>query len=160
MRLALRKALTGLNRMRKAEGQVLAEDLEGRLQVISQQAEKIRTRAPRSARQYRVGLKKRLEQSGVSLDGADDRLLREIAIFADRVDIAEELTRLESHIGQARKLMKSRDAVGKPLDFLAQEMFREANTIASKANDSKIAHLVIRCKSELERFREQVQNIE
>lgn len=160
LRTALRKALNALNEMRKMEGNTLAADLEGRLVVVQQQVDKIRIRAPHSARQYQAGLKKRVTQAGVSLEESDDRLLREIAIYADRIDITEELTRLESHLGQARKLMKSKEAAGKSLDFLAQEMFREVNTIASKANDSKIAHHVIRCKSELDRFREQAQNIE
>jgi len=160
LRIALRKALTALNEMRKMEGDTLGADLESRLVVVQQQVDKIRIRAPHSARQYQTGLKKRLTQAGVSLEETDDRLLREIAIYADRIDITEELTRLESHLGQARKMMKSKEAAGKSLDFLAQEMFREVNTIASKANDSKIAHNVIRCKSELDRFREQAQNIE
>lgn len=160
LRAALRKALNALNEMRKMEGGTLGADLEGRLVVVQQQVDKIRTRAPHASRQYQAGLKKRLTQAGVSLEETDDRLLREIAIYADRIDITEELTRLESHLGQARKMMKSKEAAGKSLDFLAQEMFREVNTIASKANDSKIAHHVIRCKSELDRFREQAQNIE
>ena len=104
--------------------------------------------------------RERLAQAGVEMAADDDRLLREIVLFADRSDITEELTRLDSHMKQARKLMRSRESVGKSLDFLAQEMFREINTIASKANDSFIVRRVVSFKAELERFREQVQNIE
>ena len=97
-------------------------------------------------------MKKRLQQAGVSTDDPDGRLLREVAIFADRSDITEELTRLTSHFKQARNLLHSRSPSGRSLDFLAQEMFREINTVGSKANDSRIVKSVVAFKSELERL--------
>ncbi len=157
---ALRQALKALVAMREQEGKALGVDLEARLAALEANLEHIRTRAPKVAEKYREGLFQRLKQAGVSVADADDRLLREVALFADRADICEELSRLESHLNQARKLMKGKATTGKSLDFLAQEMFREINTIGSKANDSRIAQRVVQCKTELERFREQVQNVE
>ena len=94
------------------------------------------------------------------MESSDERMLRELALFADRSDITEEVTRFDSHIKQARQLMQSAEPVGRSLDFLAQEMFREVNTMGSKANDSGILKDVVGLKAELERIREQVQNIE
>lgn len=157
---ALRKALRDLVRMRNREGKALQEDLEGRMERLAGLVDEIRGEAPKVTGRYRASLQERLAQAGVELAADDDRLLREIVLFADRSDIAEELTRLESHMKQVRRMMRSREATGKSLDFLAQEMFREINTIASKANDGFIVRRVVNFKAELERFREQVQNIE
>lgn len=157
---ALQKALRELSRMRSREGKALQQDLEARVGGLAGIVDEIRVEAPKVTRRYRANLRERLSQAGVDLPVNDDRLLREIVLFADRSDIAEELTRLESHMKQARRLMRSRDATGKSLDFLAQEMFREINTIGSKANDGAIVRCVVNFKAELERFREQVQNIE
>jgi uncharacterized protein (TIGR00255 family) len=110
--------------------------------------------------QDRLKLAERLRTAGFEREAADERVLRELALFADRADIAEELTRLGSHIAQARRLLRAEESAGRSLDFLAQEMFRETTTIGSKANDAEIASDVVGLKAELERIREQVQNIE
>lgn len=157
---ALRQALRQLSAMRQTEGKVLQADLQQRLQQLAEYATRIEGRAPHVAETYRAKLQARLEQARLQLDPGDDRLMREMVLFADRSDISEELTRLESHFQQARQMMRSRKATGRSLDFLAQEMFREINTIGSKANDAAILQDVVTFKTELERIREQVQNVE
>lgn len=157
---ALRKALRALVAMRRAEGSAMQEDLLGRLDTMETHVQAIAERAPGVGARYRKTLLARLEAAELPLPLNDERLLREVAVFADRADISEEITRLHSHFAQARTLIRSRAHAGKPLDFLAQEMFREINTIGSKANDSRIALRVVQSKTELERIREQVQNIE
>jgi len=102
----------------------------------------------------------RLQKAGVALSRGDDRLIREVALFADRSDITEEVTRLRSHLKQAREQLALVVPVGRTLDFLSQEMFREINTIGSKANDADTSRMVVNAKAELERIREQVQNVE
>ena len=102
----------------------------------------------------------RLKQAGLELKLDDERVLKEVALYADRIDITEELTRLESHFDQFADYAQSTSPVGRTLDFLSQEMNREVNTIGSKANDPQISRLVVLMKSELEKFREQVQNVE
>ena len=110
---------------------------------------------------YREQLRERIKNAGLEMPGVDDeRLLKEIVYFADRSDISEELTRLQSHFQQFDDCVKSQEPVGRTLDFLAQEMNREVNTIGSKANDSLISREVVTLKAELEKFREQVQNVE
>jgi uncharacterized protein (TIGR00255 family) len=160
MEKALKVALVQLLAMRLKEGTALVHDLEKRLKTLEAHLECIRHEAPHVTERYREALRKRLTQAGVMLDGADPAVTKELALFADRSDITEELTRLESHLQQAHALFKSREPVGRTLDFLAQEMFREINTIGSKANEVKITRQVIEFKTELERIREQVQNIE
>lgn len=157
---ALQRSLRGLVSMRKQEGQALEADLSARLEAIKRLLAEVKERAPAVAANYRATLLQRLRQADIPIDASDDRLLREIALFADRVDISEEITRLTSHLGQARRMLRASQTTGKSLDFLAQEMFREINTIGSKANDSEIAQRTVACKAELERFREQVQNVE
>jgi uncharacterized protein (TIGR00255 family) len=102
----------------------------------------------------------RLEEAGLDDLAADERMVKEVALFADRCDISEELTRLKSHLAQARKLLRSVEPVGRTLDFMCQELFREINTIGSKANEVEITRQAVAFKTELERIREQVQNIE
>jgi uncharacterized protein (TIGR00255 family) len=102
----------------------------------------------------------RLQKAGFADALADERIQRELLLFADRSDITEEVTRLRSHLAQAEQILKAAEPAGRPLDFLAQEMYREINTIGSKANDAAIARHVVDGKSDLERLREQVQNIE
>ena len=102
----------------------------------------------------------RLKQAGLELKLDDERVLKEVALYADRIDITEELTRLESHFDQFAGYVQSTSPVGRTLDFLSQEMNREVNTIGSKANDPQVSRLVVLMKSELEKFREQVQNVE
>jgi len=160
MEKAVAKALAGLSRMRATEGKALEKDLRTRLSALEEMMKAIRAVAPGVARSYRKKLFQRLESAGLADLAGDERVVREIALFADRCDIVEELTRLKSHIGQTRKLLRSAEPVGRTLDFLCQEMFREINTIGSKANELEITRQVVAFKTELERIREQVQNVE
>lgn len=158
---ALNQALAALLKMREREGAHLAKDLARRVGVMRQAAEKVRQQAPQTAENYRRNLLARIKAAG--LDGIapdDERLLKEIALFADRADISEELTRLQSHFVQFADCGKAKEPVGRALDFLAQEMNREINTIGSKANDAVISREVVTLKAELEKFREQAQNVE
>lgn len=157
---ALKQALAELLKMRLREGAALQRDLKARLKTLVAALARVRESAPKVVEVYRGKLRARLESAGFSVDTADERLLRELALFADRSDITEEITRLDSHIQQATKLLDSKEPVGRSLDFLAQEMFREVNTMGSKANDTGIIREVVEIKAELERIREQVQNIE
>ena len=158
---ALQRALTTLVKMREREGVHLAQDLAQRISIMRRAATRIQQHAPKVARRYREQLIERIEAAGLQAPGGDDdRLLKEIVYFADRSDISEELTRLQSHFKQFDDCRKSREPVGRTLDFLAQEMNREVNTIGSKANDSLISREVVTLKAELERFREQAQNVE
>lgn len=156
----LRAALRKLVRARECEGKNLQRDLEKRLRVLEQGVERIRERAPGVQARYRESLRKKLQDAGVGVPLTDERLLREIVLFADRADISEEITRLESHIAQFHIWLKDKESVGRTLDFAVQEMLREVNTIGSKANDIAISQTVVMLKTELERIREQVQNIE
>jgi uncharacterized protein (TIGR00255 family) len=158
---ALSAALDTFDGMRRREGEALERDLEGRLAQIRSALDRVRALAPEVVNRYRQQLAQRLQAAGlegVTVD--DERILRELVVFADRSDISEEIARLESHFQQYDDCRKSREAVGRKLDFLAQEFHREINTIGSKANDARIAAEVVLMKTELERFREQVQNIE
>lgn len=157
---ALKQALERLLKMREREGKALQKDMAGRLSGISATVGRIRRFAPMVSTRYAEKLHARLREAGFLAETGDERLLKEVALFADRSDITEEMTRLESHVAQAHKLMESSDPVGRSLDFLVQEMFREANTIGSKANDGDIVKEVVGLKAEVERIREQVQNIE
>jgi uncharacterized protein (TIGR00255 family) len=145
---ALNLGLAALLKMREREGAHLAKDL-------------IQKQAPATAENYRRSLRERIQNAGLENIAPDDeRLLKEIVLFADRSDITEELTRLQSHFTQFADCCKTREPVGRTLDFLAQEMNREINTIGSKANDAAISREVVTLKAELERFLEQAQNVE
>jgi len=158
---ALRKALAALIKMREREGAHLADDLKKRIAVIRQSVERIQKRAPEVVKYFQEQLRERIKNAGLEMPAVDDeRLLKEIVYFADRSDISEELTRLQSHFQQFNDCAKSKEPVGRTLDFLTQEMNREVNTIGSKANDSLISREVVALKAELEKFREQVQNVE
>ena len=158
---ALTQALTQLVRMREREGEHLAKDLTKRIEIMRKATERVRKHAPAVAERYRQQLIERIRSAGLEAPGDDDeRLLKEIVYFADRSDITEELTRLQSHYQQFEEGRKSKEPVGRMLDFLAQEMNREVNTIGSKANDSLISREVVVLKAELEKFREQAQNVE
>jgi uncharacterized protein (TIGR00255 family) len=158
---ALNKALATLLKMRDREGAHLAKDLAHRIDLMRKAAVQIQKRAPEVQKRYREQLIQRIKSAGVEVPGADDeRLLKEVVYFADRSDISEELTRLQSHFQQFNDCQTSKEPVGRTLDFLAQEMNREINTIGSKANDSVISHAVVTLKAELEKFREQAQNVE
>jgi len=155
-----KKALHDLEKMRKKEGAALQKDLTQRLQGIEGHLRTVQQRIPLSLKASTVRLKGRitklLEGQSVNMD----RVAQEIAMLAERSDVTEELTRLQSHVAQFRAALKEKGPVGKRLDFLLQEMGREVNTIGSKANDAEISAEVVELKSELEKVREQVQNIE
>jgi|CXWL01.1.fsa_nt_gi uncharacterized protein (TIGR00255 family) len=153
-------AVVDLDAMRRREGQALLRDLTHRLALIKTQMGLVRRQAPIVVEAHYLKMRQRVEilLQGAQVDEA--RLRQELALFADRSDITEELTRLESHCSQFADSLKLTDSVGKTLDFLLQEMGREVNTIGSKANDVVISHAVVTMKGELEKIREQVQNLE
>ena len=157
---ALHLALTHLNAMRTTEGTHLREELLTRLSHLTAHTHTITSLAPARASRQRDLLLKRLTEQAIPLDLSDDRLTRELALFADRCDISEELSRLHSHFVKFHQYLHSPQPAGRPLDFLCQELFRELNTIAAKANDQLIAQTIVEAKTELEKIREQVQNIE
>jgi uncharacterized protein (TIGR00255 family) len=158
---AVKQALAALVKMREREGLHLARDLAARITLLRTAVEKIQKQAPQTAENYRRQLHERIQAAGLEAIAPDDeRLLKEIVLFADRSDISEELTRLQSHFQQFDDCVKSKEPVGRTLDFLAQEMNREINTIGSKANDAVISREVVVLKAELEKFREQAQNVE
>ena len=157
---ALRKAITGLVKMREKEGKFLANDLAQRLSLLEGGLALIRKSAPEIATRYREQLHTRIKEAGLNIPMDDERLMKEVVFFADRCDISEEITRLSSHFNQCRGCLKSNEPVGRTLDFLAQEMGREINTIGSKANAAEISQQVVKMKAELEKMREQIQNIE
>lgn len=150
--------------MRQREGHMLLEDLRAQHDAISRRLAVIRQRAPQVSTDYEQRLRTRLErlvrEIGLSVEPAD--LVREVAVFAERTDIAEEIARLSSHLDQFHELISSEDEspVGRTLDFLSQEMLREANTIASKSPDSEISRLIVEVKGAIDRIKEQVQNVE
>jgi len=156
----LHEALTILVNMRQDEGIVLFSDMQMRLQAIGEIMGDIRLRAPQVVLEYQKRLSERIKDltAGLELDAV--RLAQEVAVMADRCDIAEEIVRMQSHIGQFEALLQSDEAEGRKIDFLLQEMNREINTIGSKGNDLEIARQVIEVKSELGKLREQAQNIE
>jgi uncharacterized protein (TIGR00255 family) len=158
---ALRKALEMLVKMRKREGEHLRKDLCTRIAVMRRSIKRIHEEAPKVQQRYRQQLIQRIKNAGLEDPQVEEeRLAKEVVYFADRSDISEELTRLESHFSQFDVYIKSEEPIGRTLDFLAQEMNREINTIGSKANDSLISREVVVLKAELEKFREQVQNVE
>lgn len=157
---AIDEALQQLLEMQTVEGKALRADLVKRIKLLRKLVTQIRERAPKVKEHYRNQLHQRLEDAGLDLALDDDRLLKEIGLFAERCDITEELTRLESHFEQFDKYFRSKKPCGRPLDFLCQEVNREFNTIGSKANDSGISQAVVEAKSELEKIREQVQNVQ
>jgi uncharacterized protein (TIGR00255 family) len=157
---ALLAALKKLNAMRLREGKALETDFLKRLALLEVMLEKIKARAPQISSNVRKKLFQGLESAGLKNVAADERIIKEIALFAERSDISEEITRLASHIQQFKKMLRGGDPAGRSLDFLSQELFREINTIGSKANDLKITEQVVAFKTELERIREQIQNVE
>lgn len=157
---ALNSALGELIRMREREGKHLAKDLIHRLKTLRQETKEIRALYPEVVKKYRATLRDRLEKAGLDLPLDDERLLKEVTIFADRSDISEELTRLESHLAQFAHHLRKNEPVGRTLEFITQEIFRELNTLGAKSNDAGISQHVVACKSELEKIREQIQNLE
>lgn len=157
---ALEVAIEQVLEMRKNEGDDLAHDLSTRLDLLEKTAAAIAALAPGRPERYREQLFKRLRDAGLELDLNDERVLRELSVFADRCDVSEEITRLDSHFRKFREYMAAAEPAGRPLDFLCQEIHREFNTIGSKAADAGIAQHVVEAKTELEKIREQVQNVE
>src|SRR5271156_4445124 len=158
---ALKAALDMMLKMREREGAWLGKDLKMRITRMRAGVARVQRLAPQVAERYRTQLLARIKSAGLeSAALEEDRLLKEVFYFADRADISEELTRLQSHFRQFDDCVKSGEPVGRTLDFLAQEINREINTIGSKANDSLISREVVTLKAELEKFREQAQNVE
>jgi uncharacterized protein (TIGR00255 family) len=156
------RALDALSAMRGEEGQALKHDLSRSCLAIRAEIETVRLRAPAVVGEYHERLRSRvamLMQAG-SFELEADALAREVAIYAERCDVSEEVTRLQSHLEQFLQLCERGDQVGRTLDFLTQELLREANTIASKSNDAGIARSVVEIKGRIDRLREQVQNVE
>ncbi len=156
----LKEAVDRLIAMREKEGQKLKEDIEKRCSSIKEIKEKIEIKAGTVTADYREKLKQRLKDLLENSVIDENRIAAEITIYADKASIDEELVRLESHVTQLLDTLKNNEAVGRKLDFIVQEMNREANTIASKANDINIVNLTLNLKNEIEKIREQVQNIE
>jgi len=157
---ALGEALRGFAAMRAKEGEALFIDFIERIGACRRHMDAVAARAPAVAPAYRAQLLKRLRDAQLELDVEDERVLREIALFADRCDISEEITRFRSHLEQMTALLKSDEEIGRKADFILQELGREANTVGSKANDLAISKAVIELKNELERIREQMANVE
>ena len=157
---ALREALEAFVTLRAQEGANMKRDLLARIGTLREFRNQLMARAAGVAIRHRDVLLKRLEEAGLPLPLDDERIIKEIALFADRCDVSEEMTRLESHLNQFEKICDKAEPVGRTLDFLCQEIFRELNTTGSKANDAELAQLVVTAKTELEKIREQVQNIE
>lgn len=157
---SLMKASDGFGQMRCAEGEKLTSDLLQRLELIAEYLQTIAERAPYVVTVYQQRLQERIQTllGEVELDAT--RLANEVVYFADRASITEELVRFDSHLTQSREALRSSEPVGRKLDFLVQEMNREINTIGSKANDLRIGQQVVNVKSELEKIREQIQNLE
>lgn len=157
----VKEALATLGEMRGAEGQSLKRDLEKNARSIAKVVAKIEKRMPVAVKEHHKALARRVNdllEGRMPVQPGD--LAREVALIADRMDVSEELTRLKSHLDQWSTLIASQKAVGRQLDFLVQELLREANTIGAKCNDAEVAHAVVELKTWIERLREQVQNVE
>ncbi|MDX6767547.1 MAG: YicC/YloC family endoribonuclease [Candidatus Methylacidiphilales bacterium] len=156
----LTRALAAWDKSREREGDFLARDLAAKFRFLAEQADGVEERKGPHLAAHRSALFKRIEEAGIPVALDDERLLKEVALFADRSDISEELTRLRAHFKEAARLLKSPEPAGRNLDFLLQEIGREINTIGSKGNDVEISRRVVAMKTELEKIREQVQNLE
>ena len=158
---ACSRAVDALVKMRTTEGGLLKEDLAGRIDELEKMLAEIEPETVQLPDLAKERLLKKLADAGLSVDIHDERVLREVVIFADKLDVNEEITRLKSHFVHFRSfLANEKEALGRNMDFLTQEINREINTMGSKANNSDIARLVVEMKSEVEKIREQVQNIE
>ena len=154
------EAVKQFDEMRQIEGEKLADDIRNRMNTIKEVVEQVEIRSPERVTAYREKLEKRMNEILADSTVDEQRILTEAAIFADKTAVDEETVRLRSHLGQLDTMLKDSNPVGRKLDFLVQEMNREANTIGSKANDSILANYVIALKAEIEKIREQIQNIE
>ena len=164
LRALMREALTGaleqMQAMREKEGEALKSDISSRIDTLEKMTEEIEARYPETVAEYQQKLKARVEEllGGATMD--EQRLMQEVAVMADRSAIAEETVRLHSHFAQVRDFMEASEPVGRKLDFIVQELNREVNTISSKSQDVPITRLVVEAKAEIEKIREQVQNVE
>ena len=156
----LDQALAAFNEMRAVEGAKLAEDIGNRLNVIEDCTAKVEARSPETVAEYRAKLTARMQEALQSVTIDPQRILTEAAIYADKVAVDEETVRLRSHVAQLRTMLESTEPMGRKMDFLIQEVNRESNTIGSKCGDVSIAQVVVDLKAEVEKMREQVQNIE
>ena len=157
---ALDLALEQLLLMRAKEGSNLHQELLRRIKSIGRALSKIRKLQPRVAKRYRALLFERIQKIGLEIALDEDRLTKDVTFFAERSDFSEELSRLESHLEQFIETTHKQQAIGRTLEFISQELGRELNTLSAKANDAEISQLVVECKAELEKIREQVQNVE
>lgn len=156
----LHKALQDIRRMQEREGQSLQADLTERLQWLKQAVQTIEKRSRKNVQTVKRNLEIRISELLEDTKMDEDRLAQEVAYLVDKVDITEETVRLKSHIDQFKSLLETDGGIGKKLNFLLQEMNREVNTIGAKANNADISHVVVDCKNEIEKLREQVQNVE
>lgn len=157
---ALQAALDQLLAMRAKEGAHLKRDLTRRIKAMRNCLQKVKKLRPRASERYRTTLHARIRKSGIEIPLDDDRLAKEVAFFSERSDFSEEVTRLDSHLGQLVDTLEKQEPIGRTLEFLCQEIGRELNTLSAKANDAEISQLVVQTKSELEKVREQIQNVE
>jgi uncharacterized protein (TIGR00255 family) len=157
---ALAQALDALVAMRAQEGQSMAQDLSARADTIERVVEEVAERAPQAVEEYRSRLSERIVELTRGVAVEPQRLVQEVALYAERTDIAEEMTRLRSHLEQFRGLLASAEPSGRKMDFLVQEMHREVNTTGSKSQNAEISNRVVLLKAEVERLREQIQNVE
>jgi uncharacterized protein (TIGR00255 family) len=153
-------ALQQLLQMRGKEGANLHKELLRRVTTINRSLAKIRKFQPRVTKRYRALLLERVQKIGLEVTLDDDRLTKDVTFFAERSDFSEELSRLESHLEQFLETANKQQAIGRTLEFISQEIGRELNTLSAKANDAEISQLVVLCKAELEKIREQIQNVE
>lgn len=160
VRVVLDSALERFIEMREREGVKMKEDILNRSKMILSLVSAVEEKSPETVAKYRQRLEERLKEVLVGINIDEQRILTEAAIFADKVAVAEETVRLRSHFDQMFSMLDSGDAIGRKLDFILQEMNREANTIGSKVQDAELAHIVVDIKGELEKIREQLQNIE
>ena len=160
IRQGIRETLTRFNAMREREGANLHQDLTMRLAALEEIVEELKERTKELPAAQRVKLMEKLEQAGLPVDLNDERLLKELLFYADKCDVTEELSRLSSHFVQFKGFLGGRENCGRSLDFLIQEIFREINTLGNKSGSCNVSPLVVKFKSELEKIREQVQNIE
>ncbi len=161
VKVAAEDALKGMIIMRQAEGEKLKNDVLSRLGFISEKVQMIEERSPETVKEYSQKLLTRMKEAlGDNIHIDEQRILTEAAIYADKVAVAEETVRLSSHMSQLKTFLVADEAIGRKMDFLVQEMNREANTIGSKAQDVEIARAVLDIKAEIEKIREQIQNIE
>ncbi len=160
LHLCVEKALEAFSLMKIQEGKSLTKDIEERLQIIQNKVSSLREFSPDATEKMRQKLMEKITSLLPEDKSLDERIAREVALFAEKVDIAEEITRLDSHFSQFKECLQTESSVGKKMDFIIQEMSREINTIGSKSCEAKISYLVVEIKSEIEKIREQIQNIE